>query len=156
MLSRTKCAQLAAVAALTIMLGANASMTTASAQSGIQLAQADRKDMQQSRRGNMHAPANTARAQADRKDGKQTTHKSTTTRRVTTNRDHKTTTRKVIHKDRVVVHSRPSVSVGFAVLGPRVVYRAYGAGWCRGLHRGRHFDRRNGWHAGRHYGPFRC
>ena len=155
MLPRTKYAQFAAVAALTVMLGANASITSASAQAGTQLAQNDRKDLQKSRSGDMHRSANTARAQADRKDGKQTTHKSTTTRRVTTNRDHKNTTRKVIHK-RVVVHSRPSVSVGFAVLGPRVVYRAYGAGWCRGLHRGRHYDRRNGWHSGRHYGPFRC
>jgi hypothetical protein len=156
MLSRTKCTQFAAVAALTVMLGANASITPATAQGGIQLAQADRKDMQNSRRGDMHSSAHTARAQADKKDGKKTTHRSSTTHRVITNRDHKNTTRKVIRRDRVVIHSRPSVSVGFAVLGPRVVYRAYGAGWCRGLHRGRHFDRRNGWHSGRHYGPFRC
>ena len=156
MLSRTKDAQFAAVAALTVMLGANASITSASAQAGTQLAQNDRKDMQQTRKGDMHRSADTARAQADKKDGKKSAHKETTTRRVVTNRDHKMTTRKVIRKDRVVIHSRPSVSVGFAVLGPRVVYRAYGSGWCRGLHRGRHYDRRNGWHSGKHYGPFRC
>jgi hypothetical protein len=52
--------------------------------------------------------------------------------------------------------SHSYAAVDFVILGPRVHYAAYGSGWCRGLHRGRHWDRRSGWHAGRHYGPFRC
>lgn len=41
----------------------------------------------------------------------------------------------------------------FFMGGPRVVT---GGGWCRGLHRGRHFAPRVGWHAGQHRGLFRC
>jgi hypothetical protein len=52
--------------------------------------------------------------------------------------------------------SHSFAQASFVILGPRVVYRSYGPGWCRGLHRGRHWDRRIGWHAGRHFGPFRC
>jgi len=180
MLSRSKYAQLAAVAALTVLFGANASTTTASAQAGIQLAQADTKDMQKSRKGDVRSSTN-ARVQADRSDRKQNVQRSSSTRNAMTQREPtrafarddkkkktvttKTTTRKVVVRrdhnrrvirDRVVIRSSPSASVGFVVLGPRVAYRAYGSGWCRGLHRGRHWDRRVGWHAGRHYGPFRC
>jgi hypothetical protein len=179
MLSRSKYAQLAAVAALTVLFGANASTTTASAQAGIQLAQADTKDMQKSRKGDVRSSTN-ARMQADRSDRKQNVQRSSSTRNVMTQReptrafaqDHrkkktvtKTTTRKVVVRrdhnrrvirDRVVIRSSPSTSVGFVVLGPRVVYRAYGSGWCRGLHRGRHWVPRIGWHAGRHFGAFRC
>jgi hypothetical protein len=77
----------------------------------------------------------------------------------------RTTTRTVVRHDRDRDHrwswrhhhgSRSYAAVDFVILGPRVAYRTYGAGWCRGLHRGRHWDRRAGWHAGRHYGPFRC
>ena len=46
---------------------------------------------------------------------------------------------------------------GFVFLGgPRVIVRGYGPGWCRGLHRGRHWAPRIGWHAGTHRGLFRC
>jgi hypothetical protein len=179
MLSKKKYAQLAAVAALTVLFGANASITTASAQGGVQLAQADQKHMQKSSKADARSSTN-ARIQAGRSDRKQNVQRSSSTRHVMTQREptrafaqdrkkkktvtSRTTTRKVVVRnhnrrvvrDRVVVRSSPSVSVGFVVLGPRVAYRAYGAGWCRGLHRGRHWDRRIGWHAGRHYGPFRC
>lgn len=40
--------------------------------------------------------------------------------------------------------------------GPRYYVRSYGPGWCRGLHRGRHWAPRIGWHAGLHRGLFRC
>jgi hypothetical protein len=187
MLSRSKCAQLAAVAALTVLFGANASPTPASAQAGIQLAQADQKNMQKSGKADMRL-STTARAQAqvDQKNTKKSRkgdawHSSS--RNVSSDRSRhnvssdrkrdsvssdrkrhtvssRTSSRTVVRRDhdrrRVTVRSRSSTSVAFVVLGPRVVYRAYGAGWCRGLHRGRHYDRRNGWHAGRHYGPFRC
>jgi hypothetical protein len=179
MLSRSKYFQLAAVAALTVVFGANASPTPASAQAGIQLAQADQKSMQKSHKGDVRSSTN-ARLQANKSDRKQGAQRSSGTRNVITQREStrafakehskkkkvttRTTTRKVVVRDhnrrvvrnRVVVRSSPSASVGFVVLGPRVAYRAYGSGWCRGLHRGRHWDRRVGWHAGRHYGPFRC
>jgi hypothetical protein len=34
--------------------------------------------------------------------------------------------------------------------------RGYGPGWCRGLHRGRHWAPRAGWHAATHRGLYRC
>lgn len=40
--------------------------------------------------------------------------------------------------------------------GPRYYVRSYGPGWCRGLHRGRHWAPRIGWHSGLHRGLFRC
>jgi|tagenome__1003787_1003787.scaffolds.fasta_scaffold19849621_1 hypothetical protein len=178
MLSRKKYTQLAAVAALTLLFGANASLTSARAQTGVQVAQADQKHMQKSSRADMRS-ASTARAQAQtdqnteksrKRDARRSSSRNVSSDRtrhtVRSNRtgrtvSSRTTTRTVVrHRDgdrrRVVVHSRPSTSVGFVVLGPRVAYTAYGSGWCRGLHRGRHWDRRHGWHAGRHYGPFRC
>jgi hypothetical protein len=53
MLSRNRYVQLAAVAALSVLFGANASMTTASAQAGIKLAQTDQKEMQRGERGDV-------------------------------------------------------------------------------------------------------
>ena len=179
MLSRKKYTQLAAVAALTVLFGANASLTSARAQAGVQLAQADQKNVQHSRKGDVRSSSTTARAQAQTDQSTQKSRKGdvrrSSSRNVSSDRTRRavssdrtrrtvssrTTTRTVVrHRDgdrrRVVVRSRPSTSVAFVVLGPRVAYRAYGAGWCRGLHRGRHWDRRSGWHAGRHYGPFRC
>lgn len=151
MLSRHKYTQLAAIAALTALFGATSSTTTASAQAGVQVAQAERKH-----------------------DAQPDVRKSTTTRTIKTNREPRastsdrskksvttrTTTRTVVRRDndrrRVVVRSRPSSSVAFVVLGPRVVYRAYGSGWCRALHSGRHWAPRIGWHRGRHVGAVRC
>lgn len=63
-------------------------------------------------------------------------------------------------KKRVVVRrpvtTRVVVRVPLVVLGPRVVYRSYGPGWCRGLHRGYHWAPKIGWHSRRHVGLFRC
>ena len=174
MLSRNKFAQLAAVAALTVLFGANASMTNANAQAGIQ---ADQKNMQHSRKGDVRSSSTSARAQAQteqntKKSRKSDTQRSssrkvssdrsrhTTTTRTTTPRhatSTRTTNRTVVHRDRrVVVHSQASSSVGFVVLGPRVVYSSYGSGWCRALHNGRHWAPRIGWHRGRHVGAVRC
>jgi len=51
----------------------------------------------------------------------------------------------------------PAAATGFVFLGgPRIVVRGYGAGWCRGLHRGYHWAPRLGWHRGTHRGLFRC
>jgi hypothetical protein len=47
-------------------------------------------------------------------------------------------------------------AVSFVILGPSVVYRSYGSGWCRALHRGQHWAPRIGWHSGRHVGAVRC
>jgi hypothetical protein len=53
--------------------------------------------------------------------------------------------------------SRDRYATGFVFLGgPRIVERRYGGGWCRGLHRGRHFAPGIGWHGGKHRGLFRC
>ena len=162
MLSRNKFAQLAAVAALTVLFGANASMTNANAQAGIQ---ADQKNMHHSRKGDVRS-STTARAQAQTDQNTQKTRKSDTrhssSRNVSSDRSRhatstRTTTRTVVRRDRrVVVHSNPSSSYAFVVLGPSVVYRSYGSGWCRALHNGRHWAPRIGWHRGRHVGAVRC
>jgi hypothetical protein len=179
MLSRKKYTQLAAVAALTLLFSANASLTSAHAQAGVKVAQAEQKHMQKSGRAHMGSASTNARAQAQTDQNTQKSRKRdanrSSSRNVSSDRSRhtvrsnrtgrtvssRTTTRTVVrHRDgdrrRVIVRSRPSTSVGFVVLGPRVHYAAYGSGWCRGLHRGRHWDRVHGWHAGRHYGPFRC
>lgn len=57
---------------------------------------------------------------------------------------------------RVYYRGRSPNTVAFVVLGPRVVYRSYGSGWCRALHSGRHYAPRIGWHRGRHVGAVRC
>jgi hypothetical protein len=49
-----------------------------------------------------------------------------------------------------------SLYVPFAVLGTPVVYAAYGPGYCRVLHRGRHWAPGIGWHSGKHVGRVRC
>ena len=77
MLSRNKFAQLAAVAALTVLFGANASMSTANAQAG---AQADQKNMQHSRKGDVRHSSTTARAQAQTEQNTQKSRKSDTKR----------------------------------------------------------------------------
>ena len=163
MLSRNKFAQLAAVAALTVLFGANASMSTANAQAG---AQADQKNMQHSRKGDVRHSSTTARAQAQTEQNTQKSRKSDTkrssSRKVSSDRSRhvtstRTVNRTVVRRDRrVVVNSHPSSSVAFVVLGPRVVYRSYGSGWCRALHSGRHWAPRIGWHRGRHVGAVRC
>ncbi|HET7680880.1 MAG TPA: hypothetical protein VFK79_12210 [Xanthobacteraceae bacterium] len=158
MLSRAKASYLAAAAALVILSGVTVSSNTASAQSGIQPAQVEKRDAQDNRRSESRREQ---RRDASR-EGRSTRSREITTTgqsdRTVVRRD--SDRRHVVVRDRdrrrVIVRSRPSTSVAFVVLGPRVVYRAYGAGWCRGLHRGRHWDRRIGWHAGRHWGPFRC
>jgi hypothetical protein len=166
MLSRNKFVQLAAVAALTVLFGANASMTAANAQAGTQVAQADQKNMQHSRKGDVRHSSTTARAQAQTEQNTQKSRKSDTrhssSRNASSDRSRhvistRTTNRTVVHRDRrVVVRSHSSNSVAFVVLGPRAVYRSYGSGWCRALHSGRHWAPRIGWHRGRHVGAVRC
>ena len=163
MLSRNKFAQLAAVAALTVLFGANASMTNANAQAGVQ---ADQKNMQHSRKGDVRSSSTAARAQAQTEQNTKKSRKSDTqrssSRKVSSDRSRhvtstRTVNRTVVHRDRrVVVRSQPSSSVAFVVLGPRVVYRSYGSGWCLALHNGRHWAPRIGWHRGRHVGAVRC
>ena len=71
------------------------------------------------------------------------------------------------YEQREVTRTRPSVRYrerdrtraepGFVFLGgPRIIVRSYGYGWCRGLHRGRHWAPRIGWHTATHRGLFRC
>lgn len=160
MQSKSKHAQLAVMATLVVLLGATAAPNMASAQSGIQLAQADsgRREAQKpsSSRENR---AQRAPRQAVRQDRPRATSTRTTTTRtiVRTDRPRERQVSRSDRRDRsrVVIRSRTTY-VPFVVLGPRVVYRSYGAGWCRGLHRGRHWAPRIGWHAGTHVGPVRC
>jgi hypothetical protein len=165
MLSRGKLAQLAAAAALTVLLGANASISTASAQAGIQLAQADNKGKDVKRTTTTRTvktnrtPTRASNTPTSRKAVSTRTTTRTTVRgnrtysdrnRNYSGRNHNT------YRSRTVVHSRQSSSVAFVVLGPRAVYRSYGSGWCRALHSGRHWAPRIGWHRGRHVGAVRC
>lgn len=46
--------------------------------------------------------------------------------------------------------------VPFVLLGPRVAHPRFGHGWCRALHRGRHWAPGAGWHAGKHVGRVPC
>jgi hypothetical protein len=50
--------------------------------------------------------------------------------------------------------SRDRYASGFVVLGGR--RHVVRPGWCRGLHRGRHWAPGIGWHRGTHRGLFRC
>ena len=148
MLSKAKASYLAAAAALVILSGVTVSSTIASAQNRIQLAQVEKKDAQDNRKSE-------SRREQRRETSQNRDARSRTVVRSDRDRRHVDRDRDRDRR-RVIIRSRPSSSVGFVVLGPRVVYRAYGPGWCRGLHSGRHWARRIGWHAGRHYGPFRC
>ena len=146
MLSKAKASYLAAAAALVILSGVTVSSTIASAQSR-QPAQVEKQDAQDNRK-----------SESRREQRRETSQNRDTRSRtvVRSDRDRRPDFIRDRDRRRVIIRSRPSSSVGFVVLGPRVVYRAYGPGWCRGLHSGRHWARRIGWHAGRHYGPFRC
>jgi hypothetical protein len=182
MLSRSKCVQLAAVAALTVLFGANASMTTASAQAGVKVAQADKKQdaKPDAKRSSTRVTTSdrTPNRASNNTRPRQSVSTQTSTRTVVRQRDNSRGT-VVRHRDndrRTVVrhrgndrnyyhrgndrhyygHSRSSSTVSFVVLGPRVVYRSYGSGWCRALHNGRHWAPRIGWHRGRHVGAVRC
>jgi hypothetical protein len=136
---RSKLAQLAAVATLSLLLSATALPKMASAA----------KDGQQ------------AFAASDSK-------KSSKSSKASKSKKHVTTKKTVVHK-KVVVHKHVQPShrsrvvirttaqyVPLVVIGPRVTYRAYGSGWCRALHRGRHWAPGLGWHSGRHIGRVRC
>jgi hypothetical protein len=157
MLSRAKVSYLAAAASLVILSGVTVSSNIASAQSRIQLAQVEKRDAQDNRKS--ESQSKQRRETSQNREGRSSREiKSKTSSRtvVRSDRDRRPEFIRDRDRRRVVIHSRPSSSVAFVVLGPRVVYRAYGPGWCRGLHSGRHWARRIGWHAGRHYGPFRC
>lgn len=52
-----------------------------------------------------------------------------------------------------VWRGRPAASTFLFLGGPRIIARP---GWCRGLHRGRHWAPGIGYHSGRHRGLFRC
>jgi hypothetical protein len=92
------------------------------------------------------------------KDGKQASAKKSSKKS-----SKKVVNKKVVHKKvvkKTVVHrdgGRVSGStVAFVTLGTPVAYRAYGAGWCRALHRGCHVSPGLGRHCGKHVGRVRC
>ena len=150
MLSRQRRVQLAAVAALTVLFGANAAMSTANAQTRVQLAQAEKKQDVKKSSSKQNVKKSSSKQSVKKSSSKKVVVKKTTNRTVVRS-GHNNTKRTVVVRD-----SRPSSSVAFVVLGPRVVYRSYGSGWCRALHNGRHWAPRIGWHRGRHVGAVRC
>jgi hypothetical protein len=173
MLSRLKASCLAAAAVL-VLSGSVVSPTVAApAQGNIQLAQNDQRD---NNRGNETRRSSSNEVRSNRSSSREIRSSnrdrvSASSNRSRSNVSSRTVVRHDNNRSRVVVHdrdrdhrwswrhhsgSRSYATTTFVVLGPRVHYAAYGAGWCRGLHRGRHFDRIHGWHAGKHYGPFRC
>lgn len=177
MLSKTRYAQLAAVAALTVLFGANASTTTAQAQGNqptqiekTQEGQATRSGGQKTRDagsaretsregGSVRSSGTNREMRSDRSRDRTSTQ--TTTRRGTDSNRTRVTTRdrdwnRDNNHDRWRGHGHDSYAATFVVLGPRVVYRSYGSGWCRALHNGRHYAPHVGWHRGKHVGAVRC
>jgi hypothetical protein len=139
MLLKRTYAQLAMMATLAILLGSTAAPTTASAQKGDKNAQSDRRDVQKSKSHVNKSQRHTTTKTVIRKD-----------------RDHARSDKRHTNTKVVIRTRTTAVYVPFVVLGPRVTYASYGSGWCRGLHRGRHWAPRIGWHAGQHVGPVRC
>ncbi len=149
MLSSRKLTQLAAVAAVTALLGATAVPNTATAAKSDQQAQSgdrDGKNVSKARASKKHV---TQRHVTKRHVTKKTVVRKKTIVRTHVRPSHRYT------RNRVVIRTT-AVYVPLVVLGPRVVYRSYGAGWCRALHRGRHWAPVLGWHSGRHVGRVRC
>ena len=161
MLSKVRATSYAAAATLVILSGITAVPTVAAAQN-LQLAQADRRDGDNRREARRESRKDSARSERreTRRDNVRSDRREA--RRDNARGDRRSGNRIVVRSHRGndrwrdARRSYGASTVAFVVLGPRVTYRSYGAGWCRGLHRGRHFDRRVGYHAGRHYGPFRC
>lgn len=168
MFSKTKSAQLAAVAALALMLGAGATVNSAQAQgnqpqndqkiekksdSGARTGGDQRRDAGSSKE--MKREGNSSREM--RSDRSRETTSSRTTVRNDRDRDHNRTRVSVRERDhdhdRWRGHGRESYAATFVVLGER---RHYRPGWCRGLHRGHHWAPNQGEHAGKHVGLFRC
>jgi uncharacterized membrane protein YhiD involved in acid resistance len=150
MLSISKYGQLAAVATLVVLLGATAAPNMASAAKGDN-AQAEngRRDVQKSK---SHVNKSHVNKSHVNKSQRHTTTKTV----VRTDRDHARSDRRHVNT-RVIVRTRTTaVYVPFVVLGPSVAYASYGSGWCRGLHRGRHWAPGIGWHAGQHVGRVKC
>lgn len=138
MVTSRKLAHYAAAAALTVLLGATAPVV-ATAVTGDQAYASTHRDGKK---------ASKARASKKHVVKKRVVNKRVVVRK-----------RVVVHRharprNRVVV--RTTAYLPLVVLGPRVVYRSYGAGWCRALHRGRHWAPGIGWHSGRHIGRIRC
>ena len=132
---------LAAVAGLSFLLASTATpnLALAAQDTGQQICAADKKK---------------SGKKASKKSTKKTVVKKSSGKKVVK----KTTTKKVVVKhrgDRRVVQ-RTTAQTAFVLIGRPVVYRAYGAGWCRALHRGRHMSPGIGWHAGQHVGRVRC
>lgn len=139
MVTSRKLAHLAGAAALTVLLGATAPIA-ATAVTGDQAYASTHRD------GKKASKARSAK--------KHVVKKHVVKKRVVVRK------RVVVHKhvrprNRIVVRTTAYVPP-LVVLGPRVVYRSYGSGWCRALHRGRHWAPRIGWHSGRHVGRVRC
>lgn len=176
MLSINKRGLLAAVAALTVMFGTTAAMTSAGAQG--QPAQIEKPDGQNNRQGDKGAKreinsggsreSNSGRESRSGGDGRSgsdmrsdRSRETTTRTTVRRDRDNDRNRQVVVRRDRDRDHDRwrgrnAHASVSFVVLGPRAVYRSYGSGWCRALHNGRHWAPHKGWHSGRHVGAVRC
>ena len=147
MLWSKRLAQLAAVGTLTLLLGVTTAPDMALAQKGDHHAKSGDGD------GKKSAKSHKAKSKHVKKSHR-TKHVNKTTVR----------TKTVVHtrpayrhhdRDRVAVRST-ALYVPYVVIGRAVVYRSYGRGWCRALHKGRHWAPSAGWHSGRHVGRVRC
>jgi hypothetical protein len=161
MLSRIKLSSLAAVATLGFLSGVIAAPTQALAQAGTEPVKVEKQQEGQSgrqgeSRRDQRRDAGSSRETSTKSDVK--IDRSRTTTRTTIRRDGDRDRSRITLRDRDRDRDRwrgrsSHAAVTFVILGPRHHYRP---GWCRGLHRGKHYAPGQGWHAGRHVGLFRC
>lgn len=142
----------AAIAALSLMFGTAAAPNMAVAAKGEQAFAAEKK---KSSKAKSSKSAKKSDAKKSSKKSK-SAMKSSKSKKADTKKSSRSKKVVVRHRDRVVVRGSSSVVVPLVVIGSSTAYAAYGPGWCRALHKGRHWAPRIGWHAGQHVGRVRC
>ena len=132
---------LAAVAGLSFLMASTATpnMALAAQDTGQQICAPEKK-----KSGKKVVKKTTKKTVVKKSSGKKVVKKTTTTRVAG---KHRGSDRRVVTR---------TTSQAYVVIGRPVVYRAYGAGWCRALHRGCHWSPGLGRHCGRHVGRVRC
>ena len=133
---------LAAVAGLSFMLASTATpnMALAAQDTGQQICAPEKK-----KSGKKVVKKTTKKTVVKKSSGGKVVKRTTTTRVAGNQRR---------HVDRRVVTR--TTSQAYVLIGTPVVYRAYGRGWCRALHRGCHWSPGIGRHCGRHVGRVKC
>lgn len=159
---------IAAIAALSLLFGTAAAPNMAVAAKGEQAFAAEKKksskakssksskkDAKKSSKAKSSKSAKKSDAKKSSKKSK-SAKKSSKSKKADAKKSSKSKKVVVHHRDRVVVRGSSSVAVPLVVIGSSTAYAAYGPGWCRALHKGRHWAPRVGWHAGQHVGRVRC